>query len=151
MSNHVRRLQHQQQQQQLRQAARDNVSLSSFRAGDSFTYDYTMRDNGSIFPGASIISGHSEGINVYDNVGEGSRGYLSGNLMHGPPSVMNQPSMLSLGSAYRTKYDQRGPGSMASYNPSTVAGKSLLSRPSMYAKSNLYRSRSLAASKVGEV
>lgn len=71
--------------------------------------------------------------------------HLSG-VSGGPP----RPSPGSVVSFDNRGYTRQVPvGSMMSFNPpSTLASRSLLGRPSLYAKSSLYRSRSLGASKV---
>ncbi len=120
MSSHVRRLQYQQQQQQ-RQAQLQrqfNGSLSSLGRDGAQPPTYE----------ASLVGTQAEdGISVIRPAGSvvsfDQRGFVR------PPTVAG--------------------GSMMSYNPpSTLAGRSLIGRPSLYAKSSLYRSRSLGASKV---
>lgn len=123
MSSHVRRLQYQQQQQRQAELNRNYLgSLSSIgRAATPSAYE------------TSLVGGPAEdGTSILRPVGSvvsfDQRSFVR------PPGYANPAA--------------RG-GSMLSYiPPSTIAGRSLIGRPSLYAKSSLYRSRSLGASKV---
>ncbi|VDD75037.1 unnamed protein product [Mesocestoides corti] len=125
MSSHVRRLQYQQQQQRQAQLNRHYVSGSLSSLGKRGAYDESPAAYEGTLPAAG--TSHLGGIE----------------------SNVVRPSLGSVVSFDRQGYpSQARGGSMMSYNPpSTVAGRSLIGRPSLYAKSSLYRSRSLGASK----
>ncbi|KAM7533113.1 hypothetical protein Aperf_G00000126884 [Anoplocephala perfoliata] len=123
MSSHVRRLQYQQQQQRQAQLQRNyasNGSFSSFgRNREDRPLEYESSNHAIAYSQLSGVSGAGR---------------------HFPGSVVS--------------FDQRSnnrnlpEGSIMSFNPpSTFASRSMLGRPSLYAKSNVYRSRSLGASK----
>ncbi|VDO04639.1 unnamed protein product [Rodentolepis nana] len=118
MSSHIRRLQYQRKQQTQTQFQGLNISHDGFLSlGRTPNYES---------PIPSIANSHLDGIST--------------RVRPTPGSVVS--------------FDQRSysrpvfEGSIISFNPSsTVASRSLLGRPSLYAKSSLYRSRSLGASK----
>lgn len=126
MSSHIRRLQYQQHQQRQAQLQRQYASGSLSSLGRVASPEETQLGYEASLPGAAVsyLSG------------------ISGGAVH--------PASKSVVSFNQHGYSRSGPtGSMMSYNPpSTLASRSLLGRPSLYAKSNLYRSRSLGASKV---
>nr|VZI49051.1 unnamed protein product [Spirometra erinaceieuropaei] len=140
MSSHVRRLQyHQQRQAQLGR----NGSASALRQADLSSYAFS--DEGSILRSGvegSVISGRTD-----PSFQTGSRDIPPPMTRSAYLDARRSPSLLSGGGIRYDQSEARGPGSMLSQQASTVAGRSLLSRPSLYARSNLQRSRSLAASK----
>lgn len=124
MSSHVRRLQYQQHQQRQAQL------LRNYATSDSFSSFGRHRDNHPLEYESSIPAVAYSQLSSTSAIGPNF-----------PGSVVS--------------FDQRSynrplhEGSNVSFNPpSTFASRSLLGRRSLYAKSNLYRSRSLGASKV---
>ena len=128
MSSHVKRLQYQQHQQRQANLQRQYASGSLSSLGRSVTSGEGPLGYDAFTPGVAVS--HLSGI--------------SGGAYH--------PAPKSAASYNQHGYARSGAGgSMISYNPpSTLASRSLLGRPSLYAKSSIYRSRSLGASKVSK-
>ncbi|VDM05760.1 unnamed protein product [Schistocephalus solidus] len=141
MSSHVRRLQYQQQRQA--QLGR-NGSASTLRQPDASSYAFS--DESSIMRiglEGSMISGRTD-----PDFQTGFRDIPPAMTRSAYLEARRSPSLMSGGGIRYDQLEARPPGSILSQQASTVAGRSFLSRPSLYARSNLQRSRSLAASKV---